>query len=463
MGFEVDLGLRASFPSVALPLVALIAGGCRVAPKALLPGGATCASNHDCASGFCSWTQDFDRLACAPLPAGSICRLDEDCLSNICVCSGDQDNAGCVETDGVPGAPNGLCGPLDGGGCGRDDDCASHDCAPSSIPDSGSTCGPRPNNASCARNQDCSSGVCFRNGVCGEGLGGPCSSTSAPCGDAGQCPAGLLCFAGECLNLVAPLAGPDCQQQWALDGGAIIFLQCYQGTCEGLQPDGGPCTWDLQCASALCVDGTCGEKPDGDACTSDVDCQSGWCDATTAACRATEADGTACGSNDACASSLCFDGKCQEFVGNGGACTADAECHSGICTGNICTCLGPSSEVTSPSSCCSNLGCEYDECTDPLGGTSCSDPWGAPVCCACTQETSGCCSVGGDGNFRCITSAGMACEVTAQCDPGQTCGASGVCCGLPWGVACGCGVADAGCSSGTDCCSGSCNAGGRCL
>lgn len=472
------------------------------------PDAGPCTEDVECTSGICvcgGYTNNDNGSfyncfggSCGPLAAGA-CARDEDCRSGICTCGTDYQAVSVYLENGngqtIIAArcppywlgfyppPTGVCGPVDAGPCGRDEDCSSGICAAGLLtltdgglePEAG-LCNPQPNGAQCHRAEDCLSGVCPANGYCGQAVGGPCT-------DGGDCQP-LLNGQAACTPGQASACGPSA----TCPNGACQGLLCYQATCEYPQPNGSQCVAASECAAGLCLNGTCGPQPDGEPCTLNTDCAKGWCN--TGTCQALLLDGVACSADYTCASNLCFNGHCQSFVATGGMCTSGLECTSSFCTGGICTCLSPGTETSTPTSaCCSGTGTEYTDCNDPDG--ACSSETGASCttsaqCChgvlGCYAGTCflNCTDSNGDdiccgtptGNYNCNPSDGVACTVTAQCDTGLSCGGAGDCCALPGQQSTGCcsGVADGGvcecasrwkaCQAGDECCSGGCLDGG---
>ena len=263
---------------------------------------------------------------------------------------------------------------------------------------------------------------------------------------------------------------------------------CFDDVC-GL-PAGQACTLASQCITGPCAEGTCGAKPDGSPCTGPGDCQSAVCAEGTCGLKANRGSvhgrrglpvellrrrhvraqggllGAPCASDDACTSGACLGGTCHAQLPNAAPCAGDSECVSGLCEG-VCSCIGPGTVTTAAETCCSGSLQAYTDCDDPVSpcilhdACDCQDGVGNPICCGLP-----------DGNSGCAPSDGMACAVSATCDPDLACGGAGTCCALPggqdttsccsgWsaGGTCGCTEQGSACQAGGECCSGTCSNG----
>lgn len=148
--------------------------------------------------------------------------------------------------------------------------------------------------------------------------------------------------------------------------------------------------------------GTC--EPVGATCATGVECCSGLCEATDGGsfvCSAGQACnplGTACSGAQDCCSLNCVGGQCSSGLctTTGSGCANNAECCTGICQGNVCaepngaTCNVAGDSCTTPgisNECCSRLCQDFD----PSAGTDLR--CGASQTCRSSGEP---CSTGSD-------------------------------------------------------------------
>ena len=144
--------------------------------------GGTCATDSDCASGFC---------------AGGVCTpSNNNCGGSGLVCAPNQVCIG------------GACKTNNGGACAMNGDCLSGLCW-------GGVC-KKPDGAACQMSGECASGLC---------AGGVC--TASGCGAMGVvCAPGSICVAGNCKKT---------------DGGACVMNgECASGLCLGGTCSTGP-------------------------------------------------------------------------------------------------------------------------------------------------------------------------------------------------------------------------------
>lgn len=99
------------------------------------------------------------------------------------------------------------------------------------------------------------------------------------------------------------------------------------------RPEDANCTNDSECASGICVGGSCSSGVATDPCVDDGDCQSGICISNV--CRSGAATEPCVDSGD-CQSGLCVNSVCQTGA-IGDACANNNQCQSGFCAGGVCT------------------------------------------------------------------------------------------------------------------------------
>ena len=314
--------------------------------------------------------------------------------------------------------------------------------------------------------------------VCGDGLceapAETCASTSCPedCGVGGPVPEGV----GRCDLGDACLIDLDCAT------GA-----CFHGSCQELA-DGSRCDAPTDCASGSCdaVTGVCKSG-----CLLDADCATGVC-SVLGQCIAPQPDGSACDANSDCASGACNFPICvaANSVPPGSPCTTGRACQSGTCTAGFCagSCGDLVCTLVPDGETCFREGCQTDCGACPDGTPGCDEDadcagglCGAGVClsegalnpgspCLFSRECkSGTCSAGfcrgscGDGFctvvpngetcFGCSADCGRCPNGTPGCTSGSQC-ASGTCV-LGFCVA-SCKAFTVACSSDAECCSGNC-------
>lgn len=146
----------------------------------------------------------------------------------------------------------GECRPAvaDGAPCGANSD-TPVSCGPNASCEDG-TCVPRvPVGQPCTPDDRCVLGA-----YCGEGV---CRAPNIvalgeSCDQLNRCPYKSHCEAGVCVEdalLDESCADTDCASGWCSS----------DATCEALLPAGAACTSSLECASMLCLDGSCRDLP----------------------------------------------------------------------------------------------------------------------------------------------------------------------------------------------------------
>lgn len=235
--------------------------------------GATCSSDADCQSGFCSGAgvcappscedgrrnQDESDVDCggscdSRCSVGEQCESADDCQSGVCAAAGCGGSGSCCQPprcdDGVRNGEepqtdcgNATCGLCAlGGPCGRDAHCASDNCS--------------------------TDGVCVLP-ACEDGERGG-NESDIDCG--GNDPDCRRCNAGESCN-----GGDDCASGICLGG---VCANCGDGIQNGTETD-------VDCG------GSCGGCAPGRACAADADCQSDACE-DGRCCGGFERDCTRC-------------------------------------------------------------------------------------------------------------------------------------------------------------------------
>jgi hypothetical protein len=140
----------------------------------------------------------------------------------------------------------------------------------------------RPDGAYCTTDAECSNGACF------EWLG----DFKDVCG---SCDADTDCSGGELCTVTGPAPG------WLAVSSACLP--------PGTLADGLRCLRDANCASGMCIDGTCG------------------------ACRAA----TDCGGAACLPAAAPVPARCDRGRGAGATCFSGADCDSGVCNGTALT------------------------------------------------------------------------------------------------------------------------------
>ncbi len=252
---------------------------------------AKCTANGTCCKDYealCTCTPDCEGKSCGPDGCGGTCGK---CVGDKPYCGADQQ---CTAT----------CTPKCGGAKCGDDGC-------------GGTCGTCDDGFACGWNQLCvpKTWQCDPT-YYGDKLGCDCGCGAADpdCAVSGTtiygCPDGVTCGATGTCSMKTCQANADCPNQWCT-GKYFQGSGKFAGTCAlplpAAKAPGVPCTFDLQCASALCVDGLCRTY-----CKADADCP------PTQACLGlpTESDGGAQG----------FAGVCAYRPGSLKPCKAQADC-----------------------------------------------------------------------------------------------------------------------------------------
>jgi hypothetical protein len=265
----------------------LSGGGYCTTPCAAGSSG-TCATGYECVSAadrgdnVCALTSGTPPPSHAPLAFGSPCNADTDCAGAGAVCDS------VLSADGNPYSfCTSFCDKTQSGVCGECGTCAD-------APQGGSAeCRPKGNGAlgdQCDQNSDCGTFYCrgFCTILCSSGTG-----------DVIECPEGTVCR--------------------SLTSDGQTFGLCLSPAQIGGTQTGGPCTFDLECASG----DTCHITPGAE------------------------------------------HGTCQPGTGLGANCAMDSDCASGL----VCRPIAPGLRHVGQVPENDALACTHD-CTTPCGSSA---------------------------------------------------------------------------------------------
>lgn len=255
------------------------------------------------------------------------------------------------------------------GDCTTNADCTAPEvCVYDSATGEG-TCGDPPGDGEtgdmCTTGADCQSGLCI-NGLCAD-----------PCAGEQDCPAGYTCQSTDvdldgggsatidvCVPETTPCnANNDCSDPdiCVVDrSGDDVVLECGGAVGGGMLGD--DCTDDADCASNLCLGGTCTEpcetandcSDDGYLCETETVMTGGGGTADVTVCNPQPADTCIsdgdCGGGDRCIANKTatdIEFRCGQPNAGGGetgdSCTDDADCAQNLCVDGVCQ--GPCAEV----------------------------------------------------------------------------------------------------------------------
>jgi MYXO-CTERM domain-containing protein len=406
---------------------------------AVAPDGASCASDAECASTFCT-----DGVCCEARCDGACqtCRL----------AGGSSGDGRCgVVPAGQPGAP--ACAPYlcDGSSATCPTTCANDGaCVSAAFCNATGTCAPDlPNGEACSAAARCESGFCVdgvccdtectrgceacttatkgqgQDGVCGPVADGldprdACDVASALCGADGNCDGNVAC------RQYAPLATPCGATLCAVD--RVSGQLCDgAGACKQLE--------NLACAPYRCDGDLCGEScSDSQDCSGDAQCFDN-------VCRAPEDIGAPCTSESECDTGYCVDGVCCTSECAGQCETCGAEDSKGRCSAKVGEPDGDRPACVGTGTCAGRCdGINRAACTLPGSETSCGE---GSTCSngVCTQTRAVCVNGGADSQapdgvvtpcapFTCEPSSGecrTSCSATPECTRDAVCNANGRC------------------------------------
>jgi hypothetical protein len=246
----------------------------------------------------------------------------------------------------------------------------------------------------------CASGACALT-ACNAGYfdcdGNPSNGCEPlPCGNGQRCGTGADCASGVCVG--GTCSAPTCTD--GVENGTETGVDCGGGSCPRCAPGQG-CATAADCTSGVCAGGVC-QAP---TCTDGVE-------------------------NGAETGADCGGPSCPRCAAGGG-CATGADCQSGVCAGGVC---------------------QAPACTDGVeNGAETGVDCGGPSCPKCAAG--GGCATGADCQSGTCVSGRCA---TPTCSDGLKNGTeTGVDCGGGSCPKCGTG---GGCNTGSDCASGVCSA-----
>ena len=237
-------------------------GSCVRGLTGIVPNGAACGADEECASGLCA-DLSAGRVCAHPCdPAGAACEI------GACEVTGD----GCGGCGGVP-EPKGLGAP-----CVDAGECASGICV--GVRDDDRRCGERCDGAACGAGWLCEGSLCYPEGD---------GTLGAPCNADGDCLSGLCDADGyctvNCLRLWSESTCPDdfyCAEWGAGDPVCVPN--------PGARSFGRSCERGDQCQSGSCADGRCSRF-----CGESAPCPPAWdCDSGREVCTPPPSSGCGC-------------------------------------------------------------------------------------------------------------------------------------------------------------------------
>jgi hypothetical protein len=391
---------------------------------------ANCGNFGECCLGlFCDATS-----ACSCLTDNQDCSLDPCCASETCgtlnssankCCAAIGQACGntehCCDGENCVGTPaqfhsntGSCCATVGNTGCTADSQCCSTGAGDGTCWIEQHTCvlrGSLPNGAGCRSNNQCASHDCdpSSGGTCVAQVG-----DSQPCADPGDCSVtnetcGLVGGASKCCTPLGSIAatGATCCDSTIVGAGRVCLLT--SGTsCGGITEQAA----DAQCYSGDCRAGTCsscGNK--GASCLDSDDCCSSFlsplvCD-TALGCQSCIAMGHGTCSSDTNCCQTPTKSYCDTVIGKCSVCATNDECGNltklscKLKSGSCCTVQGM--QCASGADCCSG-DCYYNSaghdylcgCTVPPNGGAC-------------QDDDWCCN-----GYKCIQTS----PITQVCQPG---------------------------------------------
>ena len=421
-----------------------------------------CASDGECASGFCSYGVCCDApcgggcQSCSvpgkmgicsmvddgPPPRASACSPYLRCVAGACslTCDVDADcipSFYCAASRCVPRRPLGSSPCTDGREC-VSSSCVDSVCCTTSSCAAGEHCNlpgyygtcHKGSGAPCAVPRDCPSGACVDGVCCDSPCNGDCQACDLPdhVGTCGVVVAGPPHGRRSCAPFNACVAG-RCAATCASDADCTPRDYCDDTShaCQARRENGAACAFDRGCASGHCVDAICCDTACSDVCAAcDVEgsrgactkvdhaaphgkraCAEGpcaWCDGKDSArCAAAARVGTVCGAST-CASARLTTVRCD----GAGACRSSTEeCAPFGCDGDACASTCVSDEQCGKGASCLGGACVPNpRCSDDGATTIAHD--GGVASCAPYRCVDGACPRRCSGNEQCA--AGGSCR-----------------------------------------------------
>ena len=260
--------------------------------------GKGCEVNADCGSGNCQ------NKVCALLPDGATCGGNNQCANDHCV-AGLCCNSACTGTcqacsTVLTGGSNGTCGPISAGKPAPANQCTAATCGNDGNCNGAGACEQVASGTDCS-GATCTNGELTAAGTCGGGTCNPGATTSCD---------GYSCVGHVCRTTCN--AGAPC----------LAGYNCTANACVAGTANGGACTAGTQCANGVCAgdDLCCGMAcgPCG-TCAGGALCVAAAIGTTTTACAGTMAcDGAGNAAAD-----------CK--LASGQICTMGTDCASGTC------------------------------------------------------------------------------------------------------------------------------------
>lgn len=334
--------------------------------------GDGCINNSSCILGYCDEAWYNAEPYCTDGEIGSYCNAGDDCISGYC-----GDNYYYVCTDGSVGSD-----------CWSNSACASGYCDSYNAQCSDGNIG-----SGCYYGSNCVSGYCdnYMNYQCTDGnLGQFCgdnsSCSSGYCGYDGTdqvCTTGILeagCYSNSsCISNYCDTVNYQCTDG-SLTSSCAANNQCQSNYCDTYLnyqctdgSNGSSCAANNQCSSGICSSVThlCVSGIVGSSCTLASECSSGYCDTYNEIC--TDGNiGDGCGSGSDCQGGICSSLSNTCSLGEtGSACTLDSDCATGHCSdSNICEIMPLSTGLVGYWSFDNNLGSTvYDGTINGNNGT----------------------------------------------------------------------------------------------
>lgn len=303
-----------------------------------LPLGLPCDGDSSCASEYCE-----DNLCRQNKDNGEICLRDAVCASDFCD-AGTCKAPGTVLLDEV---------------CGSDRACRSGSCSLLSATETGrcvESCG----DSFCEGIERCGGQDAS---VPGEATLQQCKSDCGTCGNGEFCLDDGMCTSGLCNGsvCVSPLPnGFVCVRDEVCQSDI-----CNAGICVSALANGSVCVKDEACQSGLCNAGVCrapGSRPALALCTADAACSSGSC--TGGTCEQICGDGFCDGAEQCGGNNSTFQ-QCRDDCGKcsvGTACLSDNACATGFCSGAICSPKKSNGSVCARDNACNSNNCQLGIC-----------------------------------------------------------------------------------------------------